>query len=882
MLVRATDGLRLCREGGHERLPRHLALGYVPGLSRIDIWRLRGFLSDVRLTGFPLSSFDRQGILALLGKAIATEDLVVLRARAAAKRGASDSATSELRRLVKAIDANTRGRLSYAGRQYKLVADVDLERVPGRDYYEIVPHDTAVATLRGLAGQGVAPDLAELLGKASARLTQDWRPPLSPDGLILLRRLPTVAAVAAPEPALTPSQIKKLLHKTDWIEIEVVDDEGLPYTGPYRLELSSGSSREGRFDETGCYGNYDLDPGNCTLKLPEVKVVAGAGEAAPPEPTPEPVVPDEEPTPEPTPEPEPEPEPVEYEFSVRVVDETGAGVGDVPMIFDLNGTPEDATTDADGVASVKASCEQYRVSFAGAQELWDAMAPSWQSRAVAALADYVQPDALGKVVTARPAAIEDETGEALQPITLAPALPQVICVRQARRRAVLVEWHDTLFRTDSAVVMPEGEAPAQKVGEHESLTSVGLFATLLRYNEEHEGKKLFIAGHADRSNTVAYNQPLSEERAQSVLALLTGDRDSFVAVCSARNSEVDVTQVMDWSRRQYGFACKPTTLLAPPSSDNYVLFRRSFNAWVDDGADVGEDRGTKIGPTGRLLPDIWSATFDLYEYALGEELGEDGVGLAALRAKLQWVDDSRKLLGFSKLHPVDENRPDGMRSQEDRRVEVMMFDAGDEPDLAEAEADPEGAVLYDSETYERTTIPPMLSAKPWLAYWDDDSTVKLGDVRGMLLDAPGLPAGESVKLVVLQDSERGVERTADAELPYVEGSALGEFETWFNPDLVNAKGVLTTWPKVSFQFSIEAGGRVKQSSLLDYSDSLDVKVTMDDAGPQPASKRKYWILNSWGRQEAELGDDGKIVQDGLPPGGTMVMVEAGRLDEGSA
>lgn len=49
--------------------------------------------------------------------------------------------------------------------------------------------------------------------------------------------------------------------------------------------------------------------------------------------------------------------------------------------------------------------------------------------------------------------------------------------------------HDTLFRSGSAVVNPEGEAPSTAAGEHESTTTVGLAPTMIRHNAEHEGKK---------------------------------------------------------------------------------------------------------------------------------------------------------------------------------------------------------------------------------------------------------------------------------------------------------------------------------------------------------------------------------------------------------
>src|SRR5512133_4154788 len=50
---------------------------------------------------------------------------------------------------------------------------------------------------------------------------------------------------------------------------------------------------------------------------------------------------------------------------------------------------------------------------------------------------------------------------------------------------------------------------------------------------------------------------------------------------------------------------------------------------------------------------------------------------------------------------------DGMRSQADRRVEVMFFDGGEEPDLAATN----GEDIYDGVTFERTRIEPLRSAR---------------------------------------------------------------------------------------------------------------------------------------------------------------------------
>ncbi|HMA97499.1 MAG TPA: OmpA family protein, partial [Polyangiaceae bacterium] len=397
------------------------------------------------------------------------------------------------------------------------------------------------------------------------------------------------------------------------------------------------------------------------------------------------------------------------EFTVKVVDETGKGVAGIPMVFSGAGTSETVPTDASGVAKWKAAAESVEVTFESAESVNQAMKSVWQSRAATPLDAYLAEGSDVVAVTSRPAAVEALGGDFFSSLSVAAAQPKTLSIRPAKKRAVLIEMHDTLFRTGSAVVNPEGEAPSTAVGEHESITTVGLVATILRYNEEHEGKKLFIAGHADRAGDDAGNVKLSEHRAKAVLALVEGKKDDYIAACGAKHSEVDVTQLFDWVNRQFGFTCKPTVMDRPPSDENYVKFRKSFNLWVKNGPAEGEKepRGTEIGQYGRLQPDLWGAMFDLYEYNLRDELGENSDGVATLRQGLTWVDGDKKTVGFGEKHPTTENAVDGMRSRADRRVEVLLFDGGEEPDLAGKN----GEDIYDGVTFERRRVEAMKSAR---------------------------------------------------------------------------------------------------------------------------------------------------------------------------
>ena len=101
---------------------------------------------------------------------------------------------------------------------------MDLSKTPQRDSYEVVRREDAIQVLDGLATQmGSSPDLPPLLAKAREKLTADWRPPLSPDGLILLRRVKSLeAAKPNTEALITPSQMKAVAAEAPPDKEEVV------------------------------------------------------------------------------------------------------------------------------------------------------------------------------------------------------------------------------------------------------------------------------------------------------------------------------------------------------------------------------------------------------------------------------------------------------------------------------------------------------------------------------------------------------------------------------------------------------------------------------------------------------------------------------------
>jgi outer membrane protein OmpA-like peptidoglycan-associated protein len=264
--------------------------------------------------------------------------------------------------------------------------------------------------------------------------------------------------------------------------------------------------------------------------------------------------------------------------------------------------------------------------------------------------------------------------------------------------AKLIELEDALFRTNSAVLMPEGEAPSADA--HTSVTSVGVFAKALRFVEEHAPKKLLIAGHTDTEASAAFNRPLSRERAELTFTLLMGKRARFAELADARHTVADEKQILSWCSVAFPelFACDPGDIDEDPTTsiDAVRDFQSQYNA--AKAALAAEDE-PELVVDGLFGPATWGAIFDVYDRGLAEELGVDAEGLGELRARVKFLADDVQHVGFGESHPIEEPTRDQFRSQTNRRVELLFFDPGEEPDVDRLRNDPEHSELYDPEIY---------------------------------------------------------------------------------------------------------------------------------------------------------------------------------------
>ena len=282
VLVPSMAAIKMClQDGEYIRVLPSEALWLFDALGPRRRAEIRNFIADARLSSFPLYRVDDEALFTLVRTCIRGGRLVGLRKDPKASKKAP-SATTQQRLLVRKIETSTRDRLSYAGRQYKLVVDVDLGRVPNRDSYEVASHDEAKRVLDSLAKEsGTQADLATLLGEASAKLTPDWYPPSDPDGLILLRRIiERAAASKSDEPAITPSQMRALMEKAA-LEIHVVDLKQKPQEGlAFKISMPDGGTASGKLDKEGRGRAKSSSSGVFTVTFPDLDGADWDGDGA--------------------------------------------------------------------------------------------------------------------------------------------------------------------------------------------------------------------------------------------------------------------------------------------------------------------------------------------------------------------------------------------------------------------------------------------------------------------------------------------------------------------------------------------------------------------------------------------------------------------------
>jgi hypothetical protein len=304
----------------------------------------------------------------------------------------------------------------------------------------------------------------------------------------------------------------------------------------------------------------------------------------------------------------------------------------------------------------------------------------------------------------------------------------------------VLEVEDALFNHDSAVFLPSApmgpgrsDGGAGASGPSRATSGLGILASLFRHVDLHPDKKLVIAGHTDASGGAAYNFALSGERAEAVLAVLENDRDKWSALCHGRQKVEDYQQLLSHCHDLLGWDCDPGGVdgrLGDKTRQALQGFRARYNAGKGDlGFGSSPDLPEAALAGDRLKQEYWGAFFDLYQRELAQGLGVDAAGLDGLRGKVKFVDDGRKFLACGESFPIERPERGGFRSQSNRRIELLLFDPGEEPSLACPAArstvhTPAECPVYGLRRYLRNFIAPL-----WLLRFrvvdEDDEPVEV-------------------------------------------------------------------------------------------------------------------------------------------------------------
>jgi len=239
----------------------------------------------------------------------------------------------------------------------------------------------------------------------------------------------------------------------------------------------------------------------------------------------------------------------------------------------------------------------------------------------------------------------------------------------------VLEMEDVHFNHDSAVLLPDFGDCDPNAPEPERVTGIAVLAAALSHARDNPEKKLLAAGHTDTSGDDAYNVRLSQQRSDGVVAALRGDEDAWVAVAQAKHEVEDYQQILKWVAWLWGWPCDP----GPIDGDHGSGTNDAVKAFQRLAGDELERELSVDGEVGRQT---WGAMFEVYMRTLADVLDLDRAELTTLQGELRWVDDGRKGVGCGESFPIEDRGVDNYRSATNRRVELLFFDPGEEPQLA--------------------------------------------------------------------------------------------------------------------------------------------------------------------------------------------------------
>ena len=235
-------------------------------------------------------------------------------------------------------------------------------------------------------------------------------------------------------------------------------------------------------------------------------------------------------------------------------------------------------------------------------------------------------------------------------------------------RGYVLEVEDVHFHHDSSVLLPDyADTP-----DPARITALAVIGSAYEHAENNPSHQLLVAGHTDTSGRDDYNLGLSQKRADSVLYVMLGDRDSWVSLSKEKHKVEDYQQIVKWASWTYGWNCDPgpiDNVHGGQTTAAVKSFQKNYNDAFE--ASISED--------GQVGTETWGAFFDVYIDQLKELMDVDDAGLEGARGALNFIGP--KKVGCGENFPIEAPRKDDYRSQINRRVELLFFAPDQVPKL---------------------------------------------------------------------------------------------------------------------------------------------------------------------------------------------------------
>jgi outer membrane protein OmpA-like peptidoglycan-associated protein len=257
----------------------------------------------------------------------------------------------------------------------------------------------------------------------------------------------------------------------------------------------------------------------------------------------------------------------------------------------------------------------------------------------------------------------------------------------------VIEMEDINFHFDSAVLLPDygPDAPQPGTEEQNRITGLGvLFACFKQAEKKDYLQKILVAGHTDKKGGEYYNLTLSQKRSENVFYMFTGQRVKWVNSSEDKNKVEDKQQILKWISYNFGWDCDPgeiTNSMNPETEAATLKFQKRYNidfVTLNIHGSKFSRTFTHIDEDGKVGKQTWGAFFDMYTLELLIVMGINEDGLNEKRTKLQFVEKGHSspapTVGCGENFPASGSQTED-ENAEDRRVEILFFDEGEEPEL---------------------------------------------------------------------------------------------------------------------------------------------------------------------------------------------------------